>query len=117
MKENAQLASTLLSLEPEVTKALEDYDASTAALRSLRSSLEAKLQQQGDLVQRRSPQQLQLQLQAPGGNTRPYVTLLNEIFIKCSKAIYIICIIVYDVIFRFIEDYIDDSMYLICFSK
>eukprot|EP00913_Durusdinium_trenchii_P009237 g8683.t1 len=60
-QEWSDIADAIVSREP---RASADYEAATQAVEVLRSSVQAKLQQRSEILQRRSPHQLGLRLNA-----------------------------------------------------
>ncbi|CAK9020514.1 unnamed protein product [Durusdinium trenchii] len=63
-QEGSDIADAIVSREPRVAEASADYEAATQAVEVLRSSVQAKLQQRSEILQRRSPHQLGLRLNA-----------------------------------------------------
>ena len=63
-QEGRGLAEGIVAQEPNVNKASEDYEEAAQALAKLKSSVEVKVQQRKEILQKRSPQQLGVQLNA-----------------------------------------------------
>eukprot|EP00435_Cladocopium_sp_Y103_P056200 s470_g18.t2 len=63
-QEGRSVADAIMDREPKLQEAAIDYEEKREALAQLRSAVEAKVQQQQEILQKRSPQRLGLQLNA-----------------------------------------------------
>lgn len=63
-QEGRSVADAIMDREPKLQEAAVDYEGKREALAQLRSSVEAKIQQRQEILQKRSPQRLGVQLNA-----------------------------------------------------
>ncbi|CAL1162837.1 unnamed protein product [Cladocopium goreaui] len=70
-QEGRSVADAIMDREPKLQEAAVDYEGKREALAQLRSSVEAKIQQRQEILQKRSPQRLGVQLNAGRAQTGP----------------------------------------------
>mmetsp|Transcript_81977 Transcript_81977/g.129622 ORF Transcript_81977/g.129622 Transcript_81977/m.129622 type:complete len:210 (-) Transcript_81977:74-703(-) len=63
-QDGRSVADAIMDREPKLQEAAADYEGKREALAQLRSSVEAKVQQRQEILQKRSPQRLGVQLNA-----------------------------------------------------